>query len=261
MACMSFRCVFPTCREFAAIGNNHRMPDSQQAFLDQLRDDGAALIAAVRSAPSAAVSTCPGWDTMALAAHVGGLWHWVSRQARQPAPVDRTEPPDATADLLEWAEGGLLALLTALEDTEPEATAWNWTRSERQTAAFWVRRMTQETAMHRWDAQAAAGTPEEVVGWLAADGIEEIMTMWLPARRGRAKEAVTGTAHLHASDAADGQPSEWFLRFGPAGAMTYEHTHQKGDAVLRGTASDILLTLWDVPPKQKNMVTLPSSQP
>ena len=88
-------------------------------------------------------------------------------------------------------------------------------------------------------AQAAASTPDPIVSWLAADGIEEIMTMWLPARRGRAKEAATGTAHLHVGDPADGQPSEWFLQLGPAGTMSYEHTHQKGDAVLRGTASDI----------------------
>ena len=142
---------------------------------------------------------------------------------------------------------GLSALLAVLQETDPEATAWNWTRSERQTAAFWVRRMTQETAMHRWDAQAAAGEPDPIVSWLAADGIEEVMTMWLPARRGRAKEAITGTAHLHASGGTDGQPTEWFLEFGPAGTMSYRHAHEKGDAVLRGTASDILLALWGRP--------------
>ena len=220
------------------------MPDHPQTFLEQLRNDGAALIAAVKAAPSAAVSTCPGWDNMTLATHVGGLWHWVSRQARQQAPVDRPQTPAASDDQLEWIEAGLSALLGVFGDIDPQATAWNWTRSEPQTAAFWVRRMTQETAMHRWDAQAAASTPDPIVSWLAADGIEEIMTMWLPARRGRAKEAVTGTAHLHVSDASDGQPSEWLLEFGPAGTMNYRHAHQKGDAVLRGTASDILLTLW-----------------
>ena len=225
------------------------MPDYQQAFLDQLSDDGAALIAAARAAPSAAVSACPGWDNMTLATHVGGLWHWASRQAQQASPADRPEHSAADTDQLTWIESGLSALLEALQETDPQAAAWNWTRSEPQTAAFWVRRMTQETAMHRWDAQAAAGEPDPIVSWLAADGVEEVMAMWLPARRGRAKEAITGTAHLHVSDAADGQPSEWFLEFGPSGSMNYRHAHEKGDAVIRGTASDILLTLWGRPSK------------
>ena len=181
---------------------------------------------------------------MTLAAHVGGLWHWASRQARQPGPVDRPERPGAGDDQLEWAERGLDAVLRVLAETDPQETAWNWTRSEPQTAAFCLRRMTQETALHRWDAQAAAGEPDALVGCFAADGVEEVMTMWLPARGGRSKEAVTGTAHLHASDAAAGQLSEWFLQFGPAGTMNCQHTHEKGDAALRGTASDILLTLW-----------------
>lgn len=225
------------------------MPGYQQSFLDQLRDNGAALIAAARAAPSAAVSTCPGWDNMALATHVGGLWHWASRQARHASPADRPEPPTTDADQWGWLESGLSALLGVLQETDPEVKAWNWTRSEPQTAAFWMRRMTQETALHRWDAQAAAGEADPIVSWLAADGIEEVMTMWLPARRGRSKEAITGTAHLHVSDAAEGQPSEWFLEFGPAGSMNYGHAHQKGDAVMRGTASDILLTLWGRPSK------------
>ena len=182
---------------------------------------------------------------MSLAAHVGGLWHWASRQLRQTAPVDRPERPAAGDGALDWVEGGLSALLGVVRETDPQATAWNWTRSEPQTAAFWVRRMTQETAMHRWDAQDAAGEPDPIVSWLAADGVEEVMTMWLPARRGRSKEDVTGTAHLHATDVGADQPSEWFLQLGPAGAMNYQHVHRKGDAALRGSASDILLRLWE----------------
>lgn len=235
--------AWQSCR-VVRMGENPAMPEFQRAFLDQLRADGAALLTAVHSAPLAPVSTCPGWDNMTLAAHVGGLWHWASRQTRQAVPVERPERPTAGGDELDEAAGGLAALLRVLEKTDPHATAWNWTRSEPQTAAFWLRRMTQETAMHRWDAQAAAGEPDPIVSWLAADGVEEVMTMWLPARRGRSKEAVTGTAHLHATDVTADHPSEWFLHLGPDGAVSYQHIHQKGDAVLRGTPSDILLRMW-----------------
>ena len=71
--------------------------------------------------------------------------------------------------------------------------------------------------------------------------------MWLPRRRGQSKEEIVGTAHLHAHDPSEGQPSEWFVELGPQGKVSSRHAHEKGDAVLRGPASDILLRLWQRP--------------
>lgn len=223
------------------------MPDLQRDYLDILRADGAALLTAVAAAPQAPVPACPDWDNTTLAAHIGRIWHYASRQSHSTEPLDPAGRPPAGVDTLTWAGEGLAALVSALGDTELPAPSWNWARREPNTAAFWFRRMAQETAVHRWDAQLAAGDPTPIASWLAADGIEEVMTMWLPARRGRAKEAVTGTAHLHAADPADGQPSEWFVELGPAGEVHVRHAHEKGDAVLRGRAHEILLRLWGRP--------------
>ena len=44
-------------------------------------------------------------------------------------------------------------------ETPAETPTWNWARNAPDTAAFWPRRMAQETAVHRWDAQSAAGHP------------------------------------------------------------------------------------------------------
>ena len=68
--------------------------------------------------------------------------------------------------------------------------------------------------------------------------------MWLPQRRGRIKEDVRGSGHLHAPGVPADEPSEWFVELGEAGRVTFRHVHEKGDAVLRGAASDILLRLW-----------------
>src|SRR3712207_7465665 len=43
---------------------------------------------------------------------------------------------------------------------DPAAPTWSFTTD--RTAGFWVRRQALETAVHRWDAQHAAGEPERI---------------------------------------------------------------------------------------------------
>jgi uncharacterized protein (TIGR03083 family) len=223
------------------------MAASHHAYVEAVRVEGEAALAAIGSAPDAQVPSCPEWNALTLCLHLGRLWNYVSRQARSTEQRDDSGSPDEGEDPLVWAADGLAALLVTLTETDPRSEAWNWTRSEPKLAAFWFRRMAQETAMHRWDAQSAAGEPAPIPSWLAADGIDEVTTMWLPRRRGRIKEDIVGTAHLHAHDPSPGQPSEWFVEFGPAGQVSSRYAHEKGDAVLRGSASDILLRLWRRP--------------
>ena len=53
---------------------------------------------------------------------------------------------------------------------EPGAPAPTWFGPD-QTVGFWIRRMAQETVIHRIDAELAAGLPvTPVPGDLAADG-------------------------------------------------------------------------------------------
>ncbi len=223
------------------------MAATHHAYLQAIRTEGERLLATAGAAPEAAVPSCPGWDNRTLAQHIGRIWFYVSRQARTTEPLESNGAPAEGEDPLAWAADGLSALLLTLAEIDPHAECWNWARNEPNTAAFWFRRMAQETAVHRWDAESARGEPEPIPSWLAADGIEEVMTMWLPKRRGQSKEDIVGTAHLHAADPSEGQPSEWFLELGPQGKVTCRHAHEKGDAVLRGTSSDILLRLWKRP--------------
>ena len=223
------------------------MAASHHEYLKAIRADGESLLAHAGEAPDAAVPSCPGWDNRMLARHIGRIWLYVSQQARTTEQLESNGAPAEGEDPLVWAADGLTAVLLTLTETDPAAEAWNWARSEPNTAAFWFRRMAQETAMHRWDADSATGDPLPIAGWLAADGIDEVMTMWLPRRRGQAKEDIVGTAHLHAFDPSEGQPSEWFLELGPRGKVTCRYAHEKGDAVLRGTSNDILLRLWQRP--------------
>ena len=93
--------------------------------------------------------------------------------------------------------------------------------------------MTHELAVHRWDAQAAAGEPEPLADAVAA------RTASTSCSRSSCPiadvSAVDGSLHLHATD-GDG---EWFIE--TADGLTWSHAHEKGDVAVRGTTSDLLL--------------------
>ena len=216
-------------------------------FLAALRRDGDALLHAAGRDLSASVPSCPGWSTLDLLEHLGRVYRFAARQVRseEPLPPDDTElapqaVPAATAD-------ALAELLLVLNETDPQAPAWNWDRDAPAVAAYWPRRMAVETAVHRWDAESATGTPAPIDAGLACDGVDEFLTRFLPRRRGRSKDGTVGTVHLHATDAPQREPSEWTVDLGPAGATGIRYVHQKADAALRGPAADLLLALWGRP--------------
>jgi predicted lipid carrier protein YhbT len=108
--------------------------------------------------------------------------------------------------------------------------------------------MAIETAVHRWDAQAAVGEGRAIGTDLALDAVDEMFEVLL-ALRGTGElgtENEGKTMHLHATDVVGGAPGEgeWLVTLGAEG-LTVDHTHAKGDVAVRGTASDLLLLLWN----------------
>jgi hypothetical protein len=97
-------------------------------------------------------------------------------------------------------------------------------------------------AVHRWDAQAAAGMkPDPVAGDLAVDGVDEMLVQFLPgALSRRPVEGLTGTLHLHATDAE----GEWWLDLDAEGLDT-RRQHAKADTAVRGPASSLYLWVWN----------------
>jgi uncharacterized protein (TIGR03083 family) len=215
--------------------------------LDRLRREGDALLHAAGADPAADVPTCPGWSVTDLVEHVGGIYRYVARQARTAEQVP--EQPSPARDPLAATADALSELLIVLAETDPSAQAWNWDRNSPNVAAFWPRRMALETVVHRFDAQFATGAPPPtpIDAELACDGIDEALTRFVARRRGRSKEGITGTVHLHATDAPPTIPAEWTVEFGPAGSTVVRHVHAKADAALRGPAGDLLLAVWGRP--------------
>ena len=148
-------------------------------FLTCLADDYARLRDATARDLSAAVPNCSGWTAADLAYHVAAVYlHKVEamRQRRFPDPWAPDLSGEAPVAVLERAYGGLTAEFAA---RAPASPAWTFYPPE-QTVRFWIRRMAQETVIHRVDAEQAQGlrvTP--IPADLAVDGIDEVLVIFL----------------------------------------------------------------------------------
>ncbi len=205
------------------------------------------------------VPSCPGWNLGDLAWHLGGVWNrWgriVSEGITTLEGVQAIEQPRRPADdlLLDWVTAAHTAVFSALARVSDDTEVWTWTGSNQPE--IWVeRRMTQETAVHRWDASNAVGIPYDIPVAVAADGIDEFLT-WFAARRvSEGAVPVDGSVHLHCTDTDadvfDGSDDrsavhgEWLVERLDASGIAFTREHAKGDAAVRGRANDLLLWLW-----------------
>lgn len=213
------------------------------AHLDALDRDGAAFVAACeRAGLVAPVTSCPGWTVADLLWHVVGVYSFfgtiVDERLTTIDSIVRAQRPD-DAELAELCRRRHADLLTALARTSDDTPVWTWT--DDRSVAFVRRRMAQETAVHRWDAELAAGDALPIDGALASDGIDEFLLAFLH-RPGADVEAVGGSVHVHCADV----PGEWTIRVDdpPSTGFHVTREHAKGDCALRGAASDLLLALW-----------------
>ena len=107
----------------------------------------------------------------------------------------------------------------------------------RPVAAFWPRRMALETAVHRWDAQAAHGRADDVAPDVAADGVDEVLAVHRPADWDDEPVTADGVVAVRLTDTGQ----EHVVRVAPSGISVVDAAP---DAVLAGRASDVLLALW-----------------
>jgi uncharacterized protein (TIGR03083 family) len=190
--------------------------------------------------------SCPDWTIADLLSHIGRIHRYVTGivTTRPNPPTEHwsqmTPPP--VEQRLAWFREGYPLLADALGAADPDDDVWTWATEPK--VRFWSRRMAHEIAVHRWDAQRAAGVaPDPIPTNFAADAIQEAFDI-LPARK--LGDRLTGngeTIHLHCTDTAPEQEGEWLLRLTPDG-LEVTREHAKGDVAARGAASDLLLLVW-----------------
>jgi uncharacterized protein (TIGR03083 family) len=196
----------------------------------------AFLASCERAGMGVAVPSCPGWSVADLLYHLYEVqygWHRVTSERRESFeglnwPVRPSD--DRLVDLVRGEHVGYTAMLRSFE---PSTRIWTWT-GERDFA-WLARRMAQETAVHRVDADLAASVAAAVDAELASDGVDEFLEVFVNTRNG----AIGGSVHLHCTD-VDG---EWTVREVDGGVVVTRE-HAKGDAAIRGSANDILMALW-----------------
>lgn len=198
---------------------------------------------AVEAGLDSPVPTCPGWTVERLVDHAGKVLRMVGKVVETGGPVDgRTLPrPPAGPLVVQWFTEMAASTVAALSAMDPADELWNWAGAP-PVAAFWYRRMAHEMVVHGTDAALAGGRTPDIDAALAADGIDELLTVLIPAKvtMGGAGVDGLGSLHVHCTD-TDG---EW-LAAPSGGGLEVSRTHAQGDAALRGPAADLLLRLYN----------------
>jgi uncharacterized protein (TIGR03083 family) len=219
-------------------------------WLEAVRTNSALLAAAARTAgPGAAVPTCPGWTVADLLTHISRVHRWVTEivQTKAQERVGRSGIPQAGPgdDPVEWFEVGAAGVTSALQGIDPETPVWTWASRDPAPARFWARRMAHETAIHRADAESAAGDRHAVEpAEMAADGIDELLELLAAVQMGPDDRLAGFSAsyHFHTTDV----PGEWIIEIGGGSdRVTVRREHAKADVAVRGPASDLELFLYN----------------
>lgn len=198
-------------------------------------------MAAVLSAapPASEVPACPEWTVADLTAHIISVHRWAASimlsTTKQEFPDVRPED-----DLAAWYARMAAALLATVDAVDPRETCWTMDPTNR-TVAFWRRRQLHETLVHSVDvAQARPGEVAPIDPDVAVDGIDEVLTMWLPRmeRRGVSADLVAPVC-VRANDTGDA----WLVtpRPGEAPEVTPGVSHE---SYVAGPAADVFLMMW-----------------
>ena len=241
-------------------------PFDVPGYVGALRRQGELLAAAAqRAGLAAAVPSCPGWAVRDLLRHTGYVHRWatgfVAEGLNRPAGASEEEilgQGPADAELPGWFREGHAALVRALGAAGPGLNCWAFLPAP-SPLAFWARRQAHETAIHRVDAEQAAGraAPGNGISFepaFAADGVDELLMGFLARgiRRGN-WAGLGGSLAIHADDGTAGG-ADWLIA-GDPGAPGVLRGTGRADCIVVGPASELYLMLWNRGPADRLQVT------
>jgi len=215
-------------------------------WLGSIEHDAAALEVAARDATAeASVPGCPGWTVTDLLEHVGSVFYRASliigeRRDRGPHRSETTAP---VGDPFGWYEAGRTTILTALRTADPAATYWTFRGPN--PLRWWLRRLANEAAIHRIDAEQAAGVAPLIDLRVAIDGIDEKLETYLPVLAVQNSPERPVTVSLCADDLG----AAWTITIGTE--VTVQRYQLAAEATVTGTADNLYLWLWDRAPSER----------
>ena len=218
-------------------------------LLECLDADAARLREVAKGVdPSTGVPSCPDWSVADLVQHVGLVYlHKVECMRLGDHPASWPPEDAMREEPLVLFDRAYAALKEEFADRAPGAPAFTWYAPD-QSVAFWIRRMAQETVIHRVDAELAAATGHAPIpDDLALDGIDELLvafieygsTSWPDVFAETLATADGRGVRIEAADAA------WLVRATPESVQVRMSDVDDAAAVVRGEPTPVLLWLWN----------------
>jgi uncharacterized protein (TIGR03083 family) len=238
--------------------------------IEELRQQGIALAdVAGRAGLDAPVPPCTPWQVKDLLRHTGFIHRWAASHIVLPAQEVRDGPSEEEilrsgapdSELLDWFRDGHAALVRALQEADPAMETATFMAAP-SPLAFWARRQAHETAIHRADAERAAGDVPDYPAEFAADGIDELIMGFGRRRKYQPADGASGILRVTAEDTGDGwqvcladgriqaarEPTVVVGGHEPAAVtagLESADTGLSADCVVSGPASAVYLFLWN----------------
>jgi uncharacterized protein (TIGR03083 family) len=186
------------------------------------------------------------WTVGTVARHVAGTHHVVAQVIAGRPTADfglfgsLASPAKDDPGFPDWFAAGSTALCAQLRATSASEGCWSW-YGDGRSVGFWRRRMAHETLVHRWDAEAGAGTPGPAMDpSVAADGVDEFLDVFVKATR-EVHNAPSGpSVQLTCTDAE----RTWYLDLAEPGGRALRSEPVIVSTSVLGPAEGLLLTLW-----------------
>ncbi|MET8179697.1 maleylpyruvate isomerase family mycothiol-dependent enzyme [Streptomyces sp. NPDC005336] len=218
----------------------------ETAELIEIVDREGRLLAdtAAKAGVDALVPTCPDWRVRDLLSHLGRVHSWAARFVGEGLtdPVrPSVEPAPADAELVPWYRETHRRLVETLTEADPEVECFTFLPGP-APLAFWARRQAHETAIHRVDAESAAGMDFSPVDpAFAADGIDELLSGLHSLERSRLRTDTPRTLRFRATD----QDAVWTVWVSDGVPRTERNDDGVADYELSGPVADLYLALWN----------------
>ena len=235
-------------------GSSHNGRVEIAEHIVALRGHGESLAdAADLAGLDALVPTCPGWRVHDLLRHVGYIHRWAARHIdERPERVIKgpTEADilngigyagcDDGGDLVAWFRDGHAALVETLSRADP-ALVTATLMPVPNALAFWARRQAHETAIHRADAEIAAGLAPGFPAGFAADGVDELLIGFGRRRKYRPVGEAPGALRIGAVDTGD----DWYIESADGRLDARRGSDKTVTGAVSGPASGLYLFLWN----------------
>ncbi|MFH0517547.1 maleylpyruvate isomerase family mycothiol-dependent enzyme [Streptomyces sp. M41] len=215
-------------------------------YVRTLDREGLLLAGAAEEAGAdAKVPTCPEWQVRDLLRHTGMVHRWAATfvaEGHTSYHPDGGLPDLDGAELLAWFREGHRHLVGTLADAPADVRCWHFLPAP-SPLAFWARRQAHETAVHRFDAEAArGGEPSGIDAAFAADGIDELLCAFHARPKSRVRSADPRVLRVRATDIED---AVWTVRLSQEPPVAERTDAGQADCEIAGPAAQLYLSLWN----------------